>query len=201
MSAPAVVTAGELPTEAAGSRAPGWWGIVLLILIEITVFSVLITSYFYLRGLAESWPPAGISPPDLLLPTINTVVLLASCVPMYLAERGIRQGNQGSLRLWLAVSFVLGAIFLVVKVYEYSQLPYTWSSHAYGSIVFTMTGFHLAHVIAGLLKNAGVQAVAWQGFFTARRYLAIQTTALYWYFVTFIWLPLYATIYLSPRWF
>jgi cytochrome c oxidase subunit III len=197
------VVAAETPDPqrepVAGSEAPMWWGIVMLIVIETTVFATLITSYFYLNGAAE-WPLGGFSPPDLLLPTINLGVLLLSGGAMYWGDRGIHQGNQRRLIIGLLISFALGVVFLVLKYIEYSDNDYLWDTNAYGSVVWTITGFHSAHVIALLLKTLTVLVLAWQGFFTEKRNLGVEVNGFYWQFVVVVWLPLYAVLYLAPRW-
>lgn len=188
-----------LPSLVNGSRNVGWWGIVFLILIEVVVFTALIASYFYLRSGAPAWPAGGIEPPELLLPTINTVILLACALPVYWSTRSIRRGNRTQFLLGLAVSIVLGSIFLYLKYVEYSDKGYNWSANAYASIVWTMTGFHIAHVTAVLLKSLAIGAVGLEGFFDERRHVAAEGNAIYWYFVIAVWVPLYLTIYVSPR--
>lgn len=194
---------GALPTSTVSSsegvQPPFYWGMAGMILIEIVVFASLITTYFYLRSGSVFWPQDQIDPPELLLPTINTLVLLASSVPIFLADKGIRKGNQTQLKIGLIGSFILGAIFLVLKYIEYSGLDYSWNTNAYASIKWTIIGFHSAHVIALLLKTLVVGTWAFMGHFNERRNAAVQANGLYWHFVVFIWLPLYFTLYLSPR--
>lgn len=170
----------------------------MLVVIESTVFASLVTSYFYLKSQAPEWPLSGHKPPDLLLPSINAVILWASIAPMWWAERGILQGDRRRLLIGLLISIALGIVFIVLKVVEYSDKPYIWSTDAYGSIVWTITGFHTAHLIAAVLKSGAIAVVAWQGHFTAQRHVAVQGNALYWYFVAGAWVPLFSTIYLSP---
>lgn len=199
MSTNAGVARDRLPAYVSGSRAVGWWGIVLLILIESIVFASLILTYYYLKVYAPEWPLGGIEKPKLLLPTIGATLLLGSIAPMYWAESGIRRGQKRRLRIGLAICLVMGAVFMVLKVVEYSGVDYTWSTNAYGSVVWTIVGFHSGHVIALLLKTAAIGVLAWQGYFDERRHVAVQGNALYWYFVAGVWVPLYATLYLSPR--
>lgn len=182
-----------------GIKPPFWWGMVGLILIEAVVFASLVTSYFYLRASAQEWPLGGIDPPDLLLPSINALILFASSAPIYFADQGIREGKQTQLKVGLAASFGLGLIFLVLKYIEYSSLDYNWATNAYTSIVWTITGFHSAHVIALLLKTLIVGIWALQGYFNAQRYSAVTVNGLYWHFVVIAWIPLFFTLYLSPR--
>jgi heme/copper-type cytochrome/quinol oxidase subunit 3 len=192
-------TVATLPSEVSGARAVGWWGMVLLITTEATLFACLLFSYFYLAVSNPVWPLGGIQPPDLLLPGSGTVVLLSSSAPMAWAEAGIRRGQQGRLRLGMALSFLLGAVFLGIQAVEYSHKPFTPQTNAYGSLFFTITGFHGAHVFVGLLMSAVTQLRAWLGHFSASRFLAVQNSALYWHFVDAVWIFIFASLYLSPH--
>jgi cytochrome c oxidase subunit III len=187
-----------LPTDVSGGRAPGWWGIALFVATEAMLFASLLFGYFYVRSGAGAWPPAGIERPALLLPSSMTVLLAASSVPMYWAERSIRRGHQGRLVLGLALSFLLGAGFLVLQGIDYSRKEFTLQTNAYGSLFFAVTGLHAVHVLVGLLMNAVVQLRTWLGHFDARRHLAVQNTALYWHFVNGVAIVIFASLYLVP---
>lgn len=188
-----------LITLGTGSGSTGWWAIVLLVMIESTVFAGLIASYFYIFSNASSWPPDGIKPPDLLLPTIYTIILLGSVIPAYVADRSLARGDIRGLQIWRAVATVMLLVFLGIKYYEYSHLDYLWDDGVYGSIVWIIAGFHSAHVMVVVLKTLGTQTLAAMGFFTERRRSAVQGTTLYWAFVAIAWVPLYATVYLFPN--
>jgi cytochrome c oxidase subunit III len=194
-----VVDVSDLPVLGSGRQVPVYWGMWGLILIEATVFASLIASYFYLRMVAPEWPPAGVKPPELLLPTVNTVVLGASAYFMHRADTGIRKGDTGWLKLGLAISVVLAIAFLVIKVIEYSGVDYRWDSHAYGSIVWTLTGFHAFHVTAVILKTFVILALAARGYFTRDRNIGVVANGLYFNFVALVWLPIYAVLYYAPR--
>jgi cytochrome c oxidase subunit III len=182
-----------------GRAAPLWWGFWGMILVETIVFSSLIASYFYLRLVASSWPPAGIEPPKLLLPTINTVLLVASSFFVHMADKGIKKGDLFRLRLGLGVGILLAAAFLVIKVIEYSKVTYTWDQHAYGSIVWTITGFHALHVTALVLKTLVIEVLALRGYFDEERNIGVEVNGMYWHFVVAVWIPLYLVLYWGPR--
>jgi cytochrome c oxidase subunit III len=163
------------------------------------VFSSLIVTYYYFRSGSVEWPQGGISPPDLLLPTINAFILFASSIPVYLADSGIKKGKQMRLRLGMTTGILLAIIFLVLKYIEYSGLPYAWDENAYTSIVWTITGFHSAHVIALVMKTTVIAILAWQGYFNEERNAGVSANGLYWHFVVIIWIPLFFTLYIAPR--
>jgi len=191
------LTAAELPLNLNDRRAPLWWGMVGLITVEAVLFGSLIVSYFYLRFYAPEWPIGGIAKPSLLLPSIGLVVLLVSSGPMFWADASIKRGNVRNLMIGLALSFVLGVAFLTLKFVEYSGYDYNWTTNAYGSITWTIVGFHSVHVIAVLLKVAVVFTAAARGYFSAERNLGVRINGLYWHFVVAVWIPLFFTLYLS----
>jgi heme/copper-type cytochrome/quinol oxidase subunit 3 len=192
-----------LPECSEGPRAFGWWGMVWLIATEATLFAMLIASYFYLRVRhGPVWPPDGIRKPELALPLVMTVILWASSIPVHLADGGIRKGRQGRLRWGLAAGFGLGAVFLLMTVaveWPRTLREFTPATNVYGSLFFTVTGFHAAHVLVGLLMSLWTQARAWRGAFDTSRDLGVQTFAMYWHFVDVVWAFVLATVYLSPH--
>lgn len=191
-----------LPEHASGSRAFGWWGMVWLIATESMLFASLIASYFFLRfKFGPVWPPDDIAPPTLELPLVMSVILWSSSIPVHMAERSIKKGNQRGLRLGLAVGFVLGATFLFLMSFEYAEKlkEFTATTNAYGSLFFIITGFHGLHVFIGLLFSAWTQVRARRGAFNATRHLTMQNFTMYWHFVDAVWIFVLATIYLSPN--
>jgi cytochrome c oxidase subunit III len=191
----------QMPVLLEGSKAPLWWAIVLLLVIESAVFATMIASYFYFRFTAPEWPPGGIDPPDLLLPTLNSLILFASSAVVYWGDHGIRQGDERRLKIGIVGGIVLGVVFVALKIYEYWDVGYTWDTHAYGSIVWMIIVFHTAHVIAVVLKGCVMAVLAFRGYFTGKRHLGVEINGVYWHFVALVWIPLFFTLYLAPRWF
>ncbi|MGN6393451.1 MAG: cytochrome c oxidase subunit 3 [Gemmatimonadales bacterium] len=179
------------------ARSPGFWGMMLLIATEASLFAYLLFSYFYLGSMAAGpWPPDG--PPSLKLVIPNTILLLLSSATMYWAESGIREGNKGRLRMGLLATLVLGMVFLAIQGVEYSKKHFTPTTSAYGSLFFTITGFHGAHVFVGLLMIAVILARAYLGHFRAGRHEAVTNVSWYWHFVDVVWLCVFTSLYISP---
>jgi len=193
----------RLPAVASGPDAFGWWGMWGLIATESLLFASLIASYFYLRFRAGPvWPPAGISRPELTLPLVMSVILWSSSIPVHIADRAIRRGDQRLLRLGLFGGFLLGAVFLGLQVgveYPKTLSEFRPTQGAYGSLFFTLTGFHGFHVIVGLLLSLWTQLRAQQGAFDEHRHLTVQNFAMYWHFVDVVWVLILSTVYLSPH--
>ena len=186
-----------------GPRSYGWWGMVWLIITEATLFAMLIASYFYLRFRSQpEWPPPPIEPPELMLPLIMSVILLSSSIPVHLAEAAIKKGNVLGLKIGLAIGALLGGIFLAITwgiEWPEALHAFTPRSNAYGSMYFTITGFHGAHVVVGLAFSIWTQVRAWQGAFDADRHLTVQNFAMYWHFVDVVWVAVLTTVYVSPH--
>lgn len=169
-----------LPKHTLGPKNIIWWGMVGLITIETVVVSGLIGMYFYLKLHNPAWPPEGIDNPDLMLPIINTLILLASGVAMRIADNGGKNEQRGKLLGGQAAALALAAIFLALKWIEYSGYDYDWSTHAYGSVTYAITIFHAGHVVSVVLKGLVVFAMAARGMFTRERRLALEVNGLYW---------------------
>jgi len=188
-----------LPTNPADRRSPGWWGMVLVLSTESAFFAYLLFSYFYLASMASgAWPPNG--KPNLTLALPNTLILIASSVAFWWGERGIRSGSQLRLRTGMRIALLLGIAFLVIQGIEYHHQRFTPATNAYGSLFFTITGFHGAHVAVGLLMNIVVQIRAYLGHFSAERHLAVTNAAMYWHFVDAVWIVVFVSLYVFPRW-
>jgi heme/copper-type cytochrome/quinol oxidase subunit 3 len=192
-----------LPHRAHGSRAFGWWGMVLLIATEAMLFSALIASYFYLRFQHSAvWPPDGIERPTLGLAVVMSIILWSSSIPVHVAAAGIERGNQARLRWGLLGGFILGLVFLVMTLFvEWPEKlgEFTPTTNVYGSLFFTITGFHASHVVVGLIFSIWTQIRAWKGAFSEERHLTVQNFALYWHFVDAVWVAVFLTIYISPN--
>lgn len=190
----------RLPTTLNGIQAPVYWGMLALVAIETVVFATLLSSYFYLRLLSDEWPPAGVPNPELLLPVINTVVLLTSSGVLLWATRGLPQNNQRRLKIGLGIAIALEGVFFTIKMVVSTGLPFSWSDHAYGSIFASIDRLHSLHVVIAIVMATVVEILAFRGAFDAEHRLGVQAVNIYWQFVALIWLPVFVVLFLVPRW-
>jgi heme/copper-type cytochrome/quinol oxidase subunit 3 len=172
---------------------------VHIVIVIAVATACLVMSYYYLRAGTAVWPPAGYARPDLLLPGLATLVLLAGALFVWWAERRIRSGAQGQLRLGLVGAAALGLAFLVLLISDTARSGISPSTQAYDSAVATLLGYQAVLVVGGLILLGVVQAQAWLGYFSARRFLAVQNTALYCIAVAINWLVIFAVVYLTPH--
>ena len=188
----------HLPSFAFGHRSLMWWSTVGLMLIEGTVFAIGVMSYFYLRSLSTKWP-IGAAAPSLRWGTINTVILLLSLWPNYMAKRAAERLDRRSARRWLIVCLFAAVAFLVLRALEFATLNVTWYTNAYGSVVWMLLGLHTTHLITDTVDTFVLLVLLFTGPFRGLRFSDVSENALYWYFVVLSWLPIYAVVYLVPR--
>ena len=175
-------------------------GIWLFLASEVMLFGSLFSAYALLRSGAAAWPDqsAVLSVP---LATLNTVILISSSVTMVLAWAALQAQSLSRYRLYMGLTLLLGAGFLVVKAVEYGDklaeglVPATDNFLA---LYFTMTGLHALHVVGGMVVNAyllGPGARMWQAEperFTNR----VEIAGIYWHFVDVVWIFLFPVLYL-----
>jgi heme/copper-type cytochrome/quinol oxidase subunit 3 len=190
------------PLEARPSgRSLGWWGTVCLIGTEGMLFALLLFGNFYLRAKAAHWPLGGIEPPELAKSGVRTVILLGSTIPVTIAERAAKRGERRVAAAGLGLTILMGMAFLATHVDEYlTEWPkFTPSTNAYGSIFYTITGFHALHVLIGVLILCFLLWRLLAGHYADGKVDAIETGILYWHFVDVVWIFVYSSLYLSVK--
>jgi len=192
-----ILAPGPLPVGPHDKKSSSWWGVLCLIATEAALFSYLEFSYYYFDvQLPHSWRP---EPPDMKLAGPDTVVLLVSSVFVWIAEKAIKRDQRGKALLNLLIAFVLGAVFLVVQAFEWKAKSFRPQTGPYGSLYFTTTGFHMAHVVAGLGGLFFIMLWVAMGLIDSKRNAALTNVAIYWHFVDAVWVTLFFMFYISPR--
>jgi cytochrome c oxidase subunit III len=175
-------------------------GIWLFLASEVMLFGSLFSSYVLLRTGAETWPDQS-SILSVPLATLNTVILIASSVTMVLAWVSLKLDSLPRYRLYMGLTLLGGALFLVVKAFEYGD---KFAAGLYPStdnflgLYYTLTGLHALHVVGGMVVNAylwGPGVRMWRRDperFTNR----IEVAGIYWHFVDLVWIFLFPVLYL-----
>jgi cytochrome c oxidase subunit III len=175
---------------------PTMLGLWIFIASEALFFGLLIGSYLYLRVRAGVWPPPGSPELDIVVPIVNTFVLLSSGVTMHGAHEAMRRGDRRLLIGGIVITMILGAAFLGGQAYEYAHAGFGLTEGILGSSFFTLTGFHGAHVLVGLIFLGLVLWQATKGHYTAEHHLGVEASALYWHFVDAVWVVLFVVLYI-----
>ena len=193
----ALLDVSGLPTYAYGHRSLVWWGTIGMIAIEATVFALAAFSYFYIRSRLDVWPPSP--PPELTWGTANLVVMLLSLVPNHWTKRVAEEEDRNKARIGMVVCLAFSAAFLVLRAFEFGSLNCRWDSNAYGSAVWMLLALHTVHLATDFYDSAVLTVLTFTGPWEGKRFGDLSENAMYWYFVVGAWLPIYAIIYLAPR--
>ena len=200
------------------------WGMSFFILSEVMFFGAFFGALFWVRqysvpdlatiesnallwpGFTPHWPSAG---PGFLeqfspmgawgIPAINTLLLLTSGVTVTIAHWALKENKRGTLIAFMALTILLGVVFLACQAYEYShaysELNLKLSTGAYGSTFFMLTGFHGFHVTCGAIMLTVILFRCIAGHFTPDHHFGFEGVAWYWHFVDVVWLGLFIFVY------
>ncbi len=171
-------------------------GLLTFLFSESLMFGGLFAAYLVYRSTNGAWPPEG-TEVELLLPAINTVILVSSSFVIHRGDVAIKAGNVQGLRRWYLATALMGLLFLGGQVYEYLTLGYGLGTNIFSSCFYVMTGFHGLHVFIGVLLILGV---LWRsrrpGHYGATKHTGVEMAEIYWHFVDIIWIVLFALLYI-----
>ena len=199
----------SMPHDARGGTSNPVLGMLLFITSEVMFFGGLFAAYFSLRAATNPWPPINPSsqPPEpfhlAILPFVGpaTILLILSSGTCQYAVWAIRRNDRTVFIRSMAVTVALGITFLAMQLIDYSLLGsegLTLSSGVYGTTYYTLTGFHGAHVLGGVIMLSVVLYRGMAGQFSGKHYDAVEGASLYWHFVDVVWILLFSLLYLLP---
>jgi heme/copper-type cytochrome/quinol oxidase subunit 3 len=199
MRAPrAVLDVRPLPRTVFGNRSLMWWGTMGFIIIEGSTLFICAVTYFYLRRNFSSWPPEHLYRPALLIPTIQAILMLASIVPMRWVDRDSKRLDIGGVRSGLLICSLLIVIMCVLRVFEFRALKVRWDTSAYGSAAWATLVAHTTLLVLEAAETLAITALMFSPTLEERDLSGVSDNAVYWYFLTGVWIPLYVALYLSP---
>lgn len=188
----------HLPPYDISNHSLLWLGQFLMVLIEGSIFVILIAVYFYLRLGVDVWPPPGVRIPPPLFATLALVPLLASCWASYHASEASKSGDRRGMLVGMGVNLLLAFLFLVFRFLEWRRLNFLWSADAHGSIVWAILFLHTYDVIADMLMTAVLIVLVATRRCGPKQRLGVHVDGALWYFLVGIWIPLYGLIYWGP---
>jgi heme/copper-type cytochrome/quinol oxidase subunit 3 len=197
MTEAVIAQPGQLPVGPIGRRGLGYWGVGTLVATEAALFSYLLFAYFYTGATAQQgWL---LEPrPELKLALPNTALLLASSFAAWFGEHGVLTRRRARALIGFGVAVLMGTAFVVVQWFEWKSKTFSAGASSYASLYFVTTGFHIAHVLVGLIALAAIFAWTALDYFSPRRRLTVSAGVLYWHFVDIIWLFIFTAYYITP---
>ena len=172
------------------------FGLATFLVADAMTFAGFFAAYLTFRAV-NPLPEGANFERELLLPTINTVLLLVSSVTFHRAGASLRRGESSACRNWLLLTVALGVAFLAAQMVEYFTLPFGLTDNLFASTFYALTGFHGLHVTLGVIC---ILIVWWQarpgGRLNRNEHFGLEAAELYWHFVDGIWVVLYGILYL-----
>ncbi len=178
---------------------------------ECFFFASLISTYLIYKGrsLVGPFPHEAWTDPsthqvykailNIPITSVSTFVLLMSSLAMVLAHSAVVRGDRKSSKIWLATTALLGATFLGFQAYEFTSFVHeglTIHTNLFGSSFFILTGFHGAHVTAGVIWLLTLLFIDIKRGLTPDEAINVDVCALYWHFVDVVWIAIFTLVYL-----
>jgi len=173
--------------------------VLFLIASEAFFFIALIIAYVYYRNFTNATDTVAANL-DAMRTGIFTLFLVGSSVTLIFGKRALKKGNDQTFKLFMALTILLGAVFMVGQITEYIGLYHkqiTLNKDVFGSSFFTLTGFHGLHVILGIIALSILFGVS----FTKMKPVTlagIEGVDTYWHFVDVVWIFVFYFVYITP---
>ena len=173
------------------------FGIMVFLFAEGMIFMGLFVAYLTFRAVTPTWMPEGTPRLELLLPGINTAILVSSSFVINRANTAIKKNDVAGLQKWFKATAIMGVIFLMGQLYEYFHLEFGLKTNLFASTFYVLTGFHGLHVTFGILLIA---VVLWRSrtpnHYSSEHHFGVEAAELYWHFVDVVWIILFLLLYI-----
>ncbi|QLF93458.1 cytochrome o ubiquinol oxidase subunit III [Pseudomonas sp. ABC1] len=183
--------------DTSGIKLFGFW---VYLMTDLLIFATLFATFAVLSNAFAGGPTAKeMLGPGLHLVLIETFALLFSSITYGMAMLATYRGDKGAVLRWLGVTFVFGAIFLSIELYEFNHLIHEGAgpqTSAYWSAFFTLVGTHGLHVTAGLLWMIVLMLQVSSRGLTDTNKVRIGLLSLFWHFLDVVWICVFTVVYL-----
>lgn len=186
------------PSPYTEEKKTAYLGMVILIASWAMMFVSIFLVYGAVRFNAPEWPPIGLPLPSLTLPTINSLVMIASSVTLEYGLVAIRNGKPRRLAPMLLLTTLLGVAFVYIQYILGSDLyaaGLELDRGAYAAVLYGLSVIHALHVALGILALSILTIFAFRGAYTTPRHLRVRLWSVYWHFVGVVWLAMYILVF------
>ena len=171
-----------------------------LIIAEAAIFIIFVVAYVFYLGKSLTGP----TPQDVLeLPIFTTICLLSSSFTVMGAVSALKKNKHNVCSFWLALTVLLGAIFIAGTAREWYQLIYrdglTIKTNLFGTTFYSLVGLHATHVVFGLCLLSLALLFSLRGQMTSKHTERLEVLSLYWHFVDAVWVVVFLVVYVFGR--
>nr|YP_009940097.1 cytochrome c oxidase subunit III [Hamamelistes spinosus]QNV49427.1 cytochrome c oxidase subunit III [Hamamelistes spinosus] len=177
------------------------FSMILFIISEMFLFISFFWNFLH-NSLAPSielglnWPPKNINFFNpLLIPLLNTIILLTSSFTVTLAHFYLMNNNKTKTIIFMNMTIILSIYFIILQMLEYKEATFTFSDSIFGASFYMATGFHGMHVMIGMMFLLINLWRMMKMHFSFIHHISFELAAWYWHFIDIIWLFLYMTFY------
>ena len=181
--------------DAGSTTLVGFW---IYLMSDCVLFSGLFATYAVLAH-QFAGGPTGRELFDLNFVLIETMLLLVSSLTYGLATLSMFKKNRAGLLFWLGITFLLGAAFLAMEVYEFNHLIHEGAGpgrSAFLSAFFALVGTHGLHITSGLIWILVLSAQLLRDGLTEKNQTRVMCLSLFWHFLDIIWIGVFTLVYL-----
>jgi cytochrome c oxidase subunit 3/cytochrome o ubiquinol oxidase subunit 3 len=188
------------PAEAWTLPSRGIIGMACLIVAESAIFIIFVVAYVFYLGKSLTGP----APRDVLqLPIFTSICLFSSSYTVHRAVSALEHSKRSACSVWLALTVLLGGIFLVGTGREWYELIYrdglTIKTNLFGTTFYSLVGLHASHVLIGLVMLSIALLFSLRGQMTSRHTERLEVLSLYWHFVDAVWVVVFLVVYVFGR--
>jgi cytochrome c oxidase subunit 3/cytochrome o ubiquinol oxidase subunit 3 len=188
------------PNEPWNLPSRGIVGMVCLIIAEAAIFIIFVVAYVFYLGKSL----AGPTPRDVLeLPIFTTICLLSSSFTVMGAVSALHKNQRNACSMWLALTVLLGFIFLAGTAHEWYNLIYrdglTIRTNLFGTAFYSLVGLHATHVVLGLCLLSLALLFSLRGQMTSKHTERLEVLSIYWHFVDAVWVVVFLVVYVFGR--
>jgi cytochrome c oxidase subunit III len=173
------------------------FGVILFLIADSMTFIGFFAAFLIYRAIMPLWPPEGTPELELLIPIINTAILVTSSFVMHKGQVALKNNDIKGLQLWFGITAAMGLAFLLGQGYEYFHAEFGLKTNLFASCFYVVTGFHGLHVTVGVLL---ILSVLWRSrtkeHYSSNSHFGVEAAEIYWHFVDVIWLVLFVLVYL-----
>lgn len=184
---------GDFPVAGAPRVPPAKIGLGVFLAVAGSLFALFSSAYLMRMHMGTDWRSMPVPP----LLWLNTGVLIASSLALHRAQVAARRDDMAGVREALLAGGLLALAFLAGQLLAWRQLDaagYYLASNPANSFFYLLTAVHGLHVLGGLVALARAVAKVWRGLDVEQVRLSVELCAIYWHFLLFVWLVLFALL-------
>jgi nitric oxide reductase NorE protein len=193
----------KMPADTTSTKSkedlPGDFAIWIFIFAEMLAFGVLFVAYAFTRANDVALFNASQLTLSRISGAINTLVLITSSYFVVCGVTAIKRGLSAQCANWLTGAFLLGGVFVCIKIVEFNDkfsAGITMSTNSFYMFYLSLTFFHFMHVLMGMVILACIIVKARRGGYSAQDHTGVETGASFWHMVDFLWIILFPLVYI-----